>query len=56
MKNLIIWNIENMPTVLSDKTYILTGTSSGIGIVIAYELAKRYPKIINVYNSEIYRY
>jgi short-subunit dehydrogenase len=44
-----------MPTVLSDKTSILTGTSSGIGIVIAYELAKRNPKIINVNNSKMNR-
>ena len=35
-----------MPTDLSNKTYIITGTSSGIGTVMAYELAKRGAKVI----------
>ncbi len=43
MKN---WNKAEMPTDLSDKTYVITGTSSGIGTVVAYELAKRGAKVI----------
>lgn len=43
MKN---WTREQIPENLSDKTYIITGTSSGIGTVIAYELAKRGARVI----------
>ena len=43
MKN---WTRANIPADLSDKTYVITGTSSGIGTVIAYELAKRGAKVI----------
>lgn len=43
MKN---WSREDIPTDLSDKTYVITGTSSGIGTVIAYELAKRGARVI----------
>lgn len=40
------WTVQNIPSDLSDKTYVITGTSSGIGTVIAYELAKRGAKVI----------
>lgn len=43
MKN---WTRENMPVDLSSKIYVVTGTSSGIGTVIAYELAKRGATVI----------
>ncbi len=43
MKN---WTIADIPADLSDNTYIITGTSSGIGTVIAYELAKRGAQVI----------
>jgi len=43
MKN---WTRDNIPANLSNNTYIITGTSSGIGTVIAYELAKRGAKVI----------
>lgn len=43
MKN---WTTANIPNNLTDKTYIITGTSSGIGTVMAYELAKRGAKVI----------
>lgn len=35
-----------MPADLNGKIYIITGTSSGIGTVIAYELAKRGAQVI----------
>lgn len=35
------WTLANMPNSLNGKIYIITGTSSGIGTVMAYELAKR---------------
>ena len=38
MKN---WTRSRIPLDLSNKTYVITGTSSGIGTVLAYELAKR---------------
>jgi NAD(P)-dependent dehydrogenase (short-subunit alcohol dehydrogenase family) len=40
------WTRGNIPTDLSDKTYVITRTSSGIGTVLAYELAKRGAHII----------
>ena len=43
MKN---WTTAEMPNDLSDKLYIITGTSSGIGTVMAYELAKRGARVI----------
>jgi len=43
MKN---WTRDNIPANLSNNTDIITGTSSGIGMVIAYELAKRGAKVI----------
>jgi NAD(P)-dependent dehydrogenase (short-subunit alcohol dehydrogenase family) len=43
MKN---WTRVNIPADLSDKTYVITGTSSGIGTVLAYELAKRGAQVI----------
>ncbi len=43
MKN---WTRADIPADLSDKTYVITGTSSGIGTVIAYELAKRGAQVI----------
>jgi NAD(P)-dependent dehydrogenase (short-subunit alcohol dehydrogenase family) len=38
MKN---WTRADIPADLGDKTYIITGASSGFGTGIAYELAKR---------------
>jgi NAD(P)-dependent dehydrogenase (short-subunit alcohol dehydrogenase family) len=43
MKN---WTTTEIPNDLRDKVYVITGTSSGIGTVMAYELAKRGAKII----------
>jgi NAD(P)-dependent dehydrogenase (short-subunit alcohol dehydrogenase family) len=43
MKN---WTRTDIPVDLSKKTYIITGTSSGIGTVLAYELAKRGAQVI----------
>ncbi len=43
MKN---WTRDTIPADLSDKTFVITGTSSGIGTIIAYELAKRGAKVI----------
>lgn len=40
------WTTAEMPSDLSDKTYVVTGTSSGIGTVMAYELAKRGARVI----------
>ncbi len=40
------WTLAAMPADLSNKTYVITGTSSGIGTVIAYELAKRGAQVI----------
>ncbi len=40
------WKIEHIPKDLSDKTYVVTGTSSGIGTVIAYELARRGAQVL----------
>lgn len=43
MKN---WTRSEIPLDLSKKTYVITGTSSGIGTVLAYELAKRGAQVI----------
>lgn len=43
MKN---WTRSEIPLDLNNKTYIITGTSSGIGTVLAYELAKRGAQVI----------
>lgn len=40
------WTTAEMPKDLSGKLYIITGTSSGIGTVMAYELAKRGARTI----------
>jgi NAD(P)-dependent dehydrogenase (short-subunit alcohol dehydrogenase family) len=40
------WTRNNISADLSNKTYVITGTSSGIGTVIAYELAKRGAQVI----------
>ena len=40
------WTNKDIPSNLLNKTYVITGTSSGIGTVIAYELAKRGAKVI----------
>lgn len=40
------WTAANIPPDLSEKTFIITGTSSGIGTVLAYELAKRGALVI----------
>jgi NAD(P)-dependent dehydrogenase (short-subunit alcohol dehydrogenase family) len=40
------WTAASIPQDLSNKTYVITGTSSGIGTVLAYELAKRGAKVI----------
>ncbi len=40
------WTSAEIPADLSTKTYVITGTSSGIGTVIAYELAKRGAQVI----------
>lgn len=40
------WTAANMPTDLTDKIYVITGTSSGIGTVIAHELAQRGAKVV----------
>ena len=40
------WTTAEMPKDLSNKLYVITGTSSGIGTVLAYELAKRGAHVI----------
>lgn len=35
------WTLSDMPEDLTGKIYIITGTSSGIGTVVAHELARR---------------
>jgi len=40
------WTTAEMPKDLSNKLYVITGTSSGIGTVLAYELAKRGAQVI----------
>ena len=40
------WTTAEMPKDLSNKLYVITGTSSGIGTVMAYELAKRGAQVI----------
>ncbi len=40
------WTEQNLPTNLFGKTYVITGTSSGIGTVLAYQLAKRGATVI----------
>jgi NAD(P)-dependent dehydrogenase (short-subunit alcohol dehydrogenase family) len=43
MKN---WTTANIPNDLSDKVYVITGTSSGIGTVLTYELLKRGATVV----------
>ncbi len=40
------WTAVSIPQDLSNKTYVITGTSSGIGTVLAHELVKRGAKVI----------
>jgi len=40
------WTTAEMPKDLSNKLYVITGTSSGIGTVLAYELAKGGARVI----------
>tara|TARA_R110002050_G_scaffold212743_1_gene348918 strand:+ start:1615 stop:2553 length:939 start_codon:yes stop_codon:yes gene_type:complete len=40
------WTAQNLPSNLSGKTFVITGTSSGIGTVMAYQLAKRGAQVI----------
>ncbi len=40
------WNLSEMTKDLMDKIYVITGTSSGIGTVIAHELAKRGANVV----------
>ncbi|NJO03078.1 MAG: SDR family NAD(P)-dependent oxidoreductase [Bacteroidia bacterium] len=40
------WNRKNMPADLKGKIYVITGTSSGIGTVLAYELLKRGATVV----------
>lgn len=40
------WTTAEMPKDLSNKLYVISGTSSGIGTVLAYELAKRGAQVI----------
>lgn len=40
------WTLSDAPKDLKGKIYVITGTSSGIGTVIAYELSRRGAKVI----------
>jgi len=40
------WTLADAPDDLTDKIYVITGTSSGIGTVIAHELARRGAKVV----------
>lgn len=40
------WTTAKIPNDLSNKVYVITGTSSGIGTVLGYELAKRGARVI----------
>jgi NAD(P)-dependent dehydrogenase (short-subunit alcohol dehydrogenase family) len=40
------WTTDDIPNDLGDKVFVITGTSSGIGTVMAYELAKRGAQVI----------
>lgn len=40
------WPLSDAPKDLTGKIFALTGTSSGIGTVIAHELARRGAKVV----------
>lgn len=40
------WVLSDAPKDLNGKAYVITGTSSGIGTVIAHELARRDAKVV----------
>ena len=40
------WTLSDMPEDLTGKIYLITGTSSGIGTVIAHELARRGARVV----------
>ena len=40
------WTLSDAPDDLTGKIYVITGTSSGIGTVVAHELARRGAKVV----------